>query len=147
MGRRRHKAMKNQMRHEEKVKRRVPVRIMQRLLDLPRLLRILLVAVLALFTTLAISPVVDEVYIRYFFTMLDGTITFVDARAIPYIITSTFGLIMYLAGWQLVVRTTVGEKGTVNRAVMWYFCIGLLAVIVVTLWALRLVTAGQAVLF
>ena len=63
----------------------------------PRLVRILTVALFALAVTLALSPLVDYIYDRYFFSM--------ETRVVPSLVSSGFGLVMYLLGWWLMVGT------------------------------------------
>jgi hypothetical protein len=90
--------------------------------QLPRLIRILLVALFALAVTLALSPLVDLIYDHYFFSM--------ETRIAPALVTATFGLMMYVLGWWLIVGT-VGERPAARAAMVWYFGIGVLAVVVV----------------
>jgi hypothetical protein len=94
-----------------------------RINQLPRLARIGLVALFALAITLALSPLIDVIYDRYFFST--------QTLIAPALVTTACGLIMYLLGWWLMVGT-VGEKPPVRPALVLYFGIGLLAVVVVT---------------
>lgn len=93
-----------------------------RISQLPRLARIGLAALFALAITLALSPLIDLIYDRYFFST--------QTLIVPALVTTACGLIMYLLGWWLMVGT-VGEKPTIRPALVWYFGIGLLAVVVV----------------
>jgi hypothetical protein len=93
-----------------------------RVIQLPRIARILLAALFALAVTLAFSPLVDLIYDRYFFNR--------NTLIVPALVTATFGLIMYMIGWWLMVGT-VGERPAVRAALVWYFGIGVLAVVVV----------------
>jgi hypothetical protein len=110
-------------------------RLAEYILGLARLLRILLVVTLALFATLALSPIVDEIYIRFFFSM--------ETRAIPYLISMTFGLLMYLIGWQLIVGT-VGERLEYRKIMIWYLAVAGLSVLMVGVWFIRLLALGRA---
>jgi hypothetical protein len=89
---------------------------------LPRLARMLLVALFALAVTLAVSPLVDLIYDRYFFS--------VDTVLVPALISAGFGLLMYLLGWWLMVGT-VGEPLAARPALVWYVGMGFAAVGVV----------------
>ncbi len=93
-----------------------------RLSRLPRLVRILLVGVFALAVTLSLSPLVDLIYDRYFFSA--------QTVIVPALVTATVGLIAYMLGWWLMVGT-VGEQPEARAAMVWYFGIGVLAVIIV----------------
>ena len=100
----------------------VPQRVTRFIADLPRLIRVLMVGVFALAVTLSLSPFVDYVYDRYFFSL--------ETVLLPALISSAFGLVMYMVGWWLIVGT-VGEKPEARAAMLWYVGIGLVAVIVV----------------
>jgi hypothetical protein len=110
-------------------------RLAEYILGLARLPRILIVVTLALFATLALSPIVDEIYIRFFFSM--------ETRAIPYLISMTFGLLMYLVGWQLIVGT-VGERLEYRKIMIWYLAVAGLSVLLVGVWFIRLLALGRA---
>lgn len=97
-------------------------RLVNSILSLPRITRILVVGIFALAATLAVSPLVDFIYDRYFFAR--------DTVMAPALVTTVLGLTMYLIGWWLVVGT-VGEKPDVRRMVLWYFGLGFAAVITV----------------
>lgn len=111
------------------------IQFVRQILALPRITRILIAAILALATTLAVSPVIDELYIRWFYTE--------ESAIVPSLITAAFGFAMYFVGWQLIVGTP-GEENAAKSAIVWYFLVGFLALIVVGLWLLRLVTLGNA---
>ncbi len=97
-------------------------RLSSRVGELPRIVRILLVALFALAVTLAVSPLSDLIYDRYFFSM--------ETRIAPALATAVIGLVMYLFGWWLMVGT-VGERPAARPAVVWYFGVGVLAVVIV----------------
>ena len=92
------------------------------IIELPRLVRIVLVALFGLAVTLSLSPLVDLIYDRYFFS--------VNTVMVPALVSSAFGLAMYMVGWWLVVGT-VGEKPEKRTAILWYVAVGLAAVVVV----------------
>lgn len=110
------------------------------ILDLPRITRILVALVLALTVAFAVSPIVDGIYLHFFYS--DQT------RILPSIVTAVFGLGMYVAGWILIVGTVGEDVRAENKrlalAVMIYLAVGLLAIITVSAWLTRLVTVGTA---
>lgn len=111
------------------------LKLTRRILQLPRLARVVLVALLALVVTLALSPMVDEVYFRLVF----DTVTVFSvwlARVLPALLTAAVGLTMYMVGWWLIVGT-VGETPAPRPAVLWYFGVGLLALVVVAFLLIR----------
>jgi hypothetical protein len=97
----------------------VPIRW---ILNRPRWLRIVLVSVVALAVTLAVFPVVDELYIRFLFN--DAT------RLLPSFVSTGFGIVMYIWGWRLIIGT-IGEEQPVRLAVFWYLVIGILVILLV----------------
>lgn len=109
--------------------------MVEQVLQMPRITRILISAVFALATTLALSPIVDEIYLRFFLD--DSTVW------LPALISVSCGLVMYVAGWRLIVGT-VGETNQADRAAMIYFSAGFLAILVVILWVVRLILIGSA---
>jgi hypothetical protein len=66
-------------------------RLVARILALPRLARVLLVGLFALAVTLSLSPLVDYIYIEYFFNM--------DTRILPALVSAAVGLGIYVLGW------------------------------------------------
>jgi hypothetical protein len=76
-------------------------------------------AVFALAVTFALSPVVDAVYLRYFYN--DAT------TLVPSLVSTGAGLVMYVLGWFLIVGT-VDEDIPARVAILWYGGLGLLAV-------------------
>jgi hypothetical protein len=89
------------------------------LLGLPRLVRIAIAALFALTVTVALGPIIDNIYLQFFFS--DAT------RLLPTLAAAGVGLVMYVLGWMLLVGT-VGEAGSVRWAVIWYLVIGLLSI-------------------
>lgn len=105
------------------------MQITYRLNRFSRFIRILIAGFIALIVTAAIFPIVDSVYLNYFY----------DPDAPPTlaaIISSTIGGLMYAIGWRLIVGT-IGEELPARKAVLWYFVIGLLAFIIVALLILQ----------
>ncbi len=113
-------------------------RVVNAIISLPRLVRIMLVALLALMVTLAISPMVDEIYFNTLFTPLYDIAPSV-ARLLPSLITAAVGLTMYALGWWLIIGT-VGESPQARLAILWYVGIGILALLVVIILIIRGVT-------
>ncbi|MBZ0277345.1 MAG: hypothetical protein K8I60_14465, partial [Anaerolineae bacterium] len=67
------------------------------IIRLPRLLRIVMVALFAAAFTFAANPLVDEIYLKFFFN--DAT------REAPAIVAVAIGMASYAVGWFLVVGT------------------------------------------
>lgn len=99
-----------------------------RLTSMPRAARIMVSAFFALMVTLAMFPIIDWAYIKYFYN--PNTVTFAS------IIAVVLGGVMYVAGYLLIVGT-VGEKPPARKAVLWYVVIGLIALIMVVLLLLQ----------
>ncbi len=76
----------------------------------------------ALAVTLAITPIVDGVYLANFYS--------VDTRIVPSLISTALGIGFYVVGWRLIIGYA-GETPAPRRAVLWYFCIGAAACAVV----------------
>jgi hypothetical protein len=104
------------------------VRGIVHLLGFPRLLRIVLVGLFALAVTFVVALLL---YYQSIFYSPDLQIVF-------YIIATVFGLFMYLAGWRLIVGT-VGETPPVQRSVVWYLGVGLLATLMIVLWVIQMI--------
>ena len=109
------------------------MRVIRWLLRLPRLVRILVVGMFALGVTLALFPVVDAIYLRFFFHE--------STRSVASLISAGIGLVMYMVGWQLIVGT-VGEQPPARRVVLWYLVIGGLAILL----SLLLIVQGVTIL-
>jgi hypothetical protein len=88
------------------------------LLGLPRLLRMFIIGVFALAVTLVMSPIVDRLYLTYFFSM--------ETRLLPSLVTVAFGAIMYAVGWWLVIAPDPDEPSA-GGLVLWYVALGMLA--------------------
>ncbi len=113
----------------------VTLRWVRAVLRLPRVVRIILIAVFAIVVTFALSPVIDAVYLNFFF---DET-----TRVLPSLAAAGAGLVMYVLGWVLVVGT-VGEELPERIAVLWYIGLGLLAIVLVTIMLLAGWMSGNA---
>lgn len=97
-------------------------RLIQWMIHLPRLTRIVLAAVFALAVTLALTPIVDRIYLESFYNP--------DTRIIPALITTVAGLAFYVFGWRTIIGY-VGETPPARREVFWYFIVGTVACLIV----------------
>ena len=93
--------------------------VQARLIRLPRLVRIMLAAVLALALTGAIFPLVDQVYIQYFFTP--------ETRIVPSYVSAGLGALVYLVGWLLIVGPTGENRVSSHPMVVVYLLTGMVA--------------------
>ncbi len=105
------------------------------IVGLPRLVRIGLVALLALVVTLAISPMIDEIYFNTLFPPL-AELSLSLARVLPSLLTAAIGLSMYALGWWLIIGM-VGETPRARLAILWYVGIGIVALLVVVILLIR----------
>jgi hypothetical protein len=106
-------------------------RLIDWILGLPRILRIVIAAGFALCVTLALSPLVDFVYVAYFLNP--------QTVIVPSLVSAAFGLGMYVLGWRFLIGT-VGEKPESRLFVLWYITLGLMAIVVVAILIVRGVT-------
>jgi hypothetical protein len=95
-------------------------------LRLPRLVRIIAVAIFSLAFTLAVSPVVDYTYLSYFFTE--------ETRVLPSLVTMAIGVVFYVLGWWLLIGN-VGETRPARPAVLVYVTVGILTLCLVIVLA------------
>jgi hypothetical protein len=101
--------------------------VTHKLLKLPRLARIVIVALFALATTLVLSPLVDFLYLTYMYTD--------ESRIFPSLVSAGVGLLAYLVGWWLFVGG-VDQSPPARRMLLLYVMGGILIlclVIVLTL--------------
>jgi hypothetical protein len=92
---------------------------------IPRWGRMLIVAVMSLAVTLIIFPQVDLIYMDHFFNL--------DTVIIPSYVSAGIGMLMYVAGWVLVVGwgdNKPHEQVSSSPALLWYIGLGALALIV-----------------
>ncbi len=107
----------------------IPMDILAQTLALARWQRLVLTACFAIGATLLVTPVIDNLYVAYFFHM--------DTRMIPTFISTGLGVLVYgLGHWLLIGH--VGEAPPPRRAALWY----LLAGCFVLAFALVLVVIG-----
>jgi len=114
----------------------IHLRLIDGLLNLPRILRIIIAAVFGLATTLALFEVVDQIYLQMFFNP--------NTILLPALVSGGFGMLMYVVGWGLIVGT-IGEDREAKMVTFWYLLTGLFALMLVGLWFLRLILLDSGV--
>ncbi len=95
----------------------IPLWLVYWILNWPRLVRIGGVTLLTLGFTTAVFPLVDSIYIQYFFD--EATII------VPSVASAGIGALFYGIGWWLVIGIR-GDEVPARLAVLWYVGIGLL---------------------
>lgn len=90
-----------------------------KLMRMPRLLRIVLMFVLAAGITGAIFPLVDLIYVEYFFTP--------DSVIVPSYISTGIGALFFLVGWYLIVGPAGENRVSAHPALVVYLLIGIAA--------------------
>jgi hypothetical protein len=105
------------------------------ILSLPRLVRIILIALPSLAVSVIFVPVVDTIYLRYFYTY--------ETRVLPSIIIAAIALTVYLIGWILVVGTA-GEKPEERRAARLYLSASMMLMAIASVYlAVLMLSAGE----
>lgn len=105
------------------------------ILDLPRLMRISLVLIYSLSFTLLLFPLVDSLYLTYFYTP--------DTVNIPALLSAVAGILMYLLGWRLMVGYA-GERPPERMAVVGYLLLGtIILLMVITLFVIGAVIGSE----
>jgi hypothetical protein len=115
----------------DKTRKSVPEIMVIRLLNLPRVVRILIVGVFALAVTLIVALVAFYESIFYSDTL----------QFILYVVATVLGLVMYVIGWYLIVGT-VDTTPPVRQAVWWYVVLGTLAIVLIILSVIQAATIG-----
>lgn len=95
------------------------------ILSLPRLVRIGLVILPTFALVAIIQPIIDAIYLRYFFTM--------ETRGVPSLITAAAALGYFLTGWLLIVGN-IGETPPPRRAVQIYLYLSIGIVLLAVFW-------------
>lgn len=108
--------------------------LVERFMGLSRFRRILAAGFFSLMVVLAVSPVVDEIYLRFFYS--DRTII------LPSLVSMSMGVTMYAVGWWLFIGDAENDAAQVH--ILWYLGIGSFAVVLVLIWLIRLIALGQA---
>ncbi|PJF29426.1 MAG: hypothetical protein CUN52_08440 [Phototrophicales bacterium] len=97
----------------------------EQITSMNRLLRLFVVTIFAISTTLAISPLIDSIYLQYFFSP--------ETRIIPSLIAMIGGVCMYIVGWIYLVGSA-RQIILVTRGLKWYMYIGIGTIIIILLW-------------
>jgi hypothetical protein len=97
-------------------------RLTTRVLDLPRLARIVLVCLFAMAVTVLLIPVIDGIYIRTFYTP--------ETAVLPSLLEAALGIGMFVLGWVLLVGFA-GQRPAGRPAAALYFVVGILLVLAV----------------
>lgn len=105
----------------------------EQITSMNRLLRLLLVAIFAISTTLATSPLIDSIYLQYFFTP--------ESRILPSLIAMGLGLAMYAFGWLYLVGSS-GQPILITRGLKWVVYLGVLTIGIILLWMTSLLLAS-----
>lgn len=103
-----------------------------RILLLPRLTRILMVIFVALLLVMAIFPLVDILYVTYFFTP--------ETIVLPSLVSIALGTIVYVWGWRSIVGM-VGENPEPSLSAKVFMSLALLLVLIdlgLILWGLTM---------
>ncbi|MDZ4764894.1 MAG: hypothetical protein SGI73_10105 [Chloroflexota bacterium] len=98
--------------------------LVDRVLAFPRMTRVILAGVFALFVILLVRPIIDVIYLDNFYVANPET------NMLPTWVATVIGLIMYGAGWRLIVGVP-GEPLTKRRAVFYYLFIGIGSLLIV----------------
>jgi hypothetical protein len=107
--------------------------MIRRTFGFSRIGRILVCAVIALAATLTIRPLIDLIYLDYFYD--PGTVI------VPAWIATAVGIAVYAIGWRLVVGMA-GEVPQPGRAAAYYLVVGVgLVVYIAVLTVYGLITA------
>lgn len=91
------------------------VRIVERVVQLPRAARIALAALFALALTLVITPLVDNLYVERFYD--PATV------GLPALVSTALGIVFYLVGWRQIIGYA-GETPAARSSVFWYVVVG-----------------------
>jgi hypothetical protein len=93
--------------------------LVRKILDWPRLLRIIIISIFALAVTASIFPMVDYIYMENYFN--EQTVI------LPSFVSAGLGIIIFGIGWWLMVGVR-GEKRPERTAVFFYMVFGLLVI-------------------
>ena len=96
--------------------------IVAQVLALARWQRLLLAASFAIAATLLLTPLVDHLYLTYFFSM--------ETRIVPSFVSTGLGVRDYAIGYVLM-RGRVGEVPPARPATLWYLLAGFAALTLV----------------
>lgn len=96
--------------------------IVEQTLRLARWQRWLLVASFAVAAALLLTPVIDHLYLSYFFSM--------ETRIVPSLVSTGLGVLVYAIGYVMIIGR-VGEVPNARRATRWYLLLGFAALALV----------------
>jgi len=96
--------------------------LIRKILDWPRLLRIVIICIFAIAVTAVLFPLVDFIYMENFFN--EQTVI------IPSFVSSGVGIIVFGIGWWLLVGIR-GERRPERTAVFFYMLFGVLVIVFV----------------
>jgi hypothetical protein len=96
-------------------------------------IRLFVVVIFAISATLAVSPLVDAIYLQFFFTP--------ETRILPSLIAMGAGLAIYAFGWIYLVGSA-GEVIAITTGLKIYFYVGLFTIIIVVIWMTSLLLAS-----
>lgn len=99
--------------------------ITSRILGLPRLGRIIFIALPALALAIISAPIIDMIYLAYFYTE--------ETVVIPSLIVALFSAIMYFIGWWLVVGIA-GEIPQKTPALQRYLQVCTVVILLAIFW-------------
>jgi hypothetical protein len=103
-------------------------RLAIRISQIPRLVRLVLVLLFAAALTLLFSPLIDALYLRYFFPWNEQIVTDV-VRLLPSIVSAAAGCIMFAIGWVIMVGSPGKSLPRSSRLVV-YFAAGIALLVV-----------------
>lgn len=109
--------------------------LVQQLVDLPRSWRIVMVAMFSMAVVAALFPLVDGTYLRFFYTR--------STVILPALVTAFSGLVMWGVGWWVLVGWA-GEQPKARPAVLWYFIVGTVFVLLVLFLLIQGAVIGMA---
>jgi len=140
-----HKKQKQQRRTTHQPKRQqlelsLSERIVDRILRLPRLLRILFIGFLSLCMTLAIGLPFYIADNRFLLSPDGESIT--TAMLVPFVVSVMVGFIAYGLGWRWIVDSYELTTKVRNR-VLWYLVVGGGALIIDLIWWMNVVSSSN----
>lgn len=106
----------------------------QRLVQLPRVIRLVISVFFAAMVTLAVSPLVDHIYLRFFFTE--------ETVMIPALVTVAIASATYIWSWWVFIGT-VNSVPSASNYILLYFGVGVVATIIVIALLIQGFSMGQ----
>ncbi len=109
--------------------------VAQRVIALPRMVRIGMISMFALTLVAALFPLVDHLYLILFYSP--------QTTLLPSLVSALAGVAMFVLGWVLIVGWA-GEQPPARPVVMWYFIGGVFIIIFVAFLMLYGMFTGSA---